>query len=505
MTRIILPPDRLAHSPDEAHPSRSSARDPAMATSKPKPFFEPLRAMDRQFLAMEDADTHMHVSGLSVYELAPLRDETGGVDFAVFRNAIDDALDRIPRYRQRLRSTPLERSPVWVDAADFDLADHLHHLSLPPPGTDAQLKETVGWIVSQPLDHGRPLWEMWLVEGVGGGKYFSVVTKMHHCMVDGGSGVNLMQVLLSVKPERKVDTAKPFAPRPPPDALDLAAFEISRRARTPFRLFDGLRSFATSGSGLIPNLRQRVNAFGDLLSNVLPASRTPISRVPLGSRRRVDWFESPLDEITALRRRLDCSLNDLVLAIVSGAVRRYLERRGVELAGLDFRVSIPVNVRLSSESGEMGNRVSSWIVSLPLAESEPLKQLAAIEHCTRALKDSKQAVAVEMLMAAAEEFPALLTLSAAALKGQISMIVTNVPGPPIPLYLLGCRALSMQPLVPLFPGVGIGVAVLSYDGTLYWGLQAEYDLVPDLERFADDLRAARESLAEQVPEAAANL
>ena len=159
-----------------------------MSTPKLTPFFEPLRAMDRQFLAMEDANIHKHVSGFSVYELEPLRSELGGVEFGAFRDAIAAALDRIPRYRQRLHSTPIEKIPVWVDAAEFDLDDHLYHLSLPLPGNAAQLKETVGWIVSQPLDASRPLWEMWLVEGVGGGKYFAVVTKMHHCMVDGGSG-----------------------------------------------------------------------------------------------------------------------------------------------------------------------------------------------------------------------------------------------------------------------------------------------------------------------------
>jgi diacylglycerol O-acyltransferase len=475
-----------------------------MATPKPRSHFEPLRAMDRQFLALEDANTHMHVSGFSVYEQEPLRSETGGVDFAVFRKAIEAALDRIPRYRQRLLATPLEKIPIWVDAAGFDLKDHLHHLSLPSPGNASQLKETVGWIVSQPLDRSRPLWEMWLVEGVDGGKYFAVVTKMHHCMVDGGSGVNLMQVLLSAKPERKVRTAKPFLPRPPPDAVDQVAYEISRRVRTPMRLFAGLRELATAGPGLIANVRQRTRAVSDLLEHVMPASRTPISRAPLGPRRRVDWFESPLPELTALRKRLGCSLNDLVLAIVTGAVRRYLERKEVELEGLDFRVSIPVNVRLESDSEEMGNRISSWIVPLPLAEPDPLKQLAELERCTNARKGSKQAIAVEMLMAAAEEVPMLLDLSAAAMKGQISMIVTNVPGPPIPLYLLGCRALSMQPLVPLFPGVGIGVAVLSYDGTLFWGLQAEYDLVPDLGLFADDLKASRASLAAAAPEAASS-
>jgi WS/DGAT/MGAT family acyltransferase len=315
--------------------------------------------------------------------------------------------------------------------------------------------------------------------------------------------VNLMQVLLSAKPERKLRAAKSFSPRPLPDAVDLAAYEISQRARTPLRILAGLRGLASEGPGLLANVRQRVGAFAELFENMLPASRTPISRAPLGPRRRVETLEMPLDDATALRRRLGCSLNDLVLTIVAGAVRRTLTRREVDLAGLDFRVSIPVNVRRESESGEMGNRVSSWIVPLPLDEPEPLEQLVAIERRTRALKHSNQAVAVEMMMAAAEEIPVLLDLSAAAMQGQISMIVTNVPGPPIPLYLLGCRALSMQPLVPLFPGVGIGVAVLSYDGTLFWGLQAEYDLVPDLACFADDIRDAIAALAADAPAAVA--
>jgi hypothetical protein len=179
---------------------------------------------------------------------------------------------------------------------------------------------------------------------------------------------------------------------------------------------------------------------------------------------------------------------------VAGALRRYLGRRGVELAGLDFRVSIPVNVRRDSESEEMGNRLSSWIIPMPLDEPNPLAQLAAISKRTGECKNSNQAVAIEMMMAAAEEVPALLSLSAMALQGQISMVVTNVPGPPIPLYMLGCRALSMQPLVPLFPGVGLGVALLSYDGTLYWGFQADYGLVPDLHDFVDDIREAHRAL-----------
>jgi WS/DGAT/MGAT family acyltransferase len=336
---------------------------------------------------------------------------------------------------------------------------------------------------------------MWVVEGIDRDKQFAVVTKMHHCMIDGGAGVNLMQVLLRASPEYELREAERFVPLPAPSSFELARYEIARRAGTPLRLLGGLRDLISAGPKLAGKFRQSLGAVSELLGNALPASKTPISRVPLGARRRVDWLEEPLDDLVRLRRHHDVTLNDVVLAIVAGALRRYLGRRGVELAGLDFRVSIPVNVRRESEKGEQaGNRVSSWIIPMPLDEPDPSKQLAAISKRTRELKESHQEIAVEMLMAAADEFPALLALSTTAMRGQISMVVTNVPGPPIPLFLLGCQALSMQPLVPLFPGVGIGVALLSYNGTAFWGFQADYDRVPDLERFVADIGEARRAL-----------
>jgi WS/DGAT/MGAT family acyltransferase len=460
-----------------------------MTDAKSESFFEPLSAMDRQFLVMEDANVHMHVSGFTLYETEPLRCESGGMDFALFRRAIESVLPRIPRYRQTLAFTPIEGHPAWVDAQEFDIDHHLRHLSLPPPGTEAQLKQMVGWIVSQPVDHARPLWEMWVVEGVDEGRHFAVVTKMHHCMIDGGAGANLMQLLLRTKPSTKIADVEPWEPRPVPGRAELAAWEVRRRMGAPLRTLGALRELGAGEGNLLDSLGERVSAFGELLQNVLPASPTPVNG-PLGPHRRVDWLHMPLEDMASLRRELGCTLNDLVLSLVCGALRRYLERRDVELEGLTFRVSIPVNVRLESEKEEMNNRISTWIIPLPLAEPDPLAQLAAISERTEELKHSNQAIAVEMMMAVAEEMPALLSLNATAMNGQISTVVTNVPGPPIPLYMLGCRALNMQPLVPLLRGVGLGVAVLSYDGTLFWGFQGDYDLVPDLERFGDDVREA---------------
>ena len=452
-------------------------------------FHEPLAAMDRQFLEMETPGAPMHVFGVSAYETAPLRSETGALDHQRLRKAIEATLERIPRYRQKLAWTPLERRPVWVDDPDFSLDYHLRPLALPGPGSEEQLKGLMSWIVSRPLDRARPLWEMWFVEGLEGGARFAVITKMHHCMLDGGAGVNLMALLLRPSPGQDLPAPRAWAARPAPGALALAAGDLARRASTPLRLLRGVRRFRKENPDLAGALAGRARALRDMLSNALPGSSTPLN-APLGLQRRLDWLEMPLEDLTALRRRLGCSLNDLALAAVTGALRRYLGRRGVAFEGLDFRVSVPVDVRRGNERERMGNRVSSWIVRLPLDRADPLEQIAALSQKTRKLKDGRQASAVEMLMAAAEEMPALLKLAARANRGQVNMVVTNVPGPSIPLYLLGCRALTMQPFVPLFVGTGLSVALLSYDARLFWGFTADWDLVPDLTRFRDDVLEA---------------
>jgi WS/DGAT/MGAT family acyltransferase len=449
--------------------------------------------MDRQFLEMETPSAPMHVSGVSAYELGALRGETGSLDFEIVGKVIEGTLERIPRYRQKLAYTPVEQRPIWVDDPDFELDYHLRHVGLPAPGTESQLKRLTSWIVSQPLDRSRPLWEMWFLEGLAGGEQFAVVTKMHHCMIDGGAGANLMSLLLRTSPERTIPTPQPYVPRPAPGRLELASGEITRRLGTPVRLMRGARRFRRENPHLLAALSERGAALRDMLSNVRPSSRTPING-ELGPHRRVDWLETPLEEIKTLRRDLGCTLNDLALTLVTGALRRYLARREVALEGLDFRVSIPVSVRRENERRRMGNRVSSWIVRLPLEEPEPLDQLAVLTRRTRALKASHQALAVEMMMAVAEEVPALLTVAARATRGAINLVVTNVPGPDIPLYLLGCRALTMQPFVLLVPGVGLSVALLSYDGKLFWGFMADHDLVPDLPGFQEDVRKALAAL-----------
>lgn len=463
-------------------------------------FHEFLSAMDRQFLEMETPSMPMHVSGVSAYDLGPLGSEEGNLDLSAIRKLIDATLEKIPRYRQKLAWTPLEKRPLWVDDPDFDLDFHLKHLALPTPGSEAQLKSLTSWIVSQPLDRSRPLWEMWFLEGLSEGKQFAVVTKMHHCMLDGGAGVNLMGLLLRASPQTEIPESKHYEPRPAPSAFELAAAEVERRLSTPLRILRGARRFQRDNPDLPAAFVERVRALRDMLGNALPGSSTPING-ELRLERCVDWMETPLEETKRLRRRLGCSLNDMALAIVTGALRRYFIRRGLDLEGLDFRASIPVDVRREDERGEMGNRISSWIVRLPLDETDPLEQLATLTRTTQELKGSHQELAVEMMMAAAEEVPLLLSLSARAAHGRINIVVTNVPGPPIPLYLMGCRALTMQPFVLLPPNVGLTVALLSYDGNLFWGFMGDAERVPDIARFRDDMRESLKALEEVAPEA----
>ena len=307
-----------------------------MTDAKSESFFEPLGAMDRQFLVMEDANVHMHVSGFTIYETEPLRCESGGMDFALFRRAIESVLPRIPRYRQTLAFTPIEGHPVWVDAQEFDIDHHLRHLSLPPPGTEAQLKQMVGWIVSQPVDHARPLWEMWVVEGLDEGRHFAVVTKMHHCMIDGGAGANLMQLLLRTKPSTKIadDRALGAPPRPRaggagglggpaphgrspayPGRTARAGRRRGQPARLPGRAGLRLRRAAAERAARVAHAGQRS-----------PRPPPPHRLAPHAPRR--SW--------RPCGAKLGCTLNDLVLSLVCGALRRYLERRGVDLEGLDL-------------------------------------------------------------------------------------------------------------------------------------------------------------------------
>jgi diacylglycerol O-acyltransferase len=449
----------------------------------PRYAYERLSAQDNSFLLMERPNVPMHVAATQIYEAGPLRKPDGGIDSTAFKRAVESILHLIPRYRQKLKWIPYEYRPVWIDDRRFNLDYHIRHTSLPRPGSDAQLKQLAGRIKAQQLDRTKPLWEFWVVEGLDQDR-FAVISKVHHCMIDGQSGAELLQVMMSPTPDHDLREAPPYIPRPAPSGIELWLDQWAHRFRLPLDALRTLRDFGSQAPDLQREFVTRVNALAELVGYAIrSASDTPLNG-RIGPHRRVDWLSMPLDEVKAVRRVFGCSVNDVVLATVTGAVRAYLIRRRVNPDHLDFRVSAPVSVRRDEERGTLGNRVSSWILRLPIRETDPFKRVEAIRRVTQKLKTSQQALGVEMLMAAAEWAPAqLLSLGSRATSGPINMIVTNVPGPQVPLYMLGARLLEMFPQVPLLENTGLGVALFSYDGRLFWGFNADPDLVTDLSAF----------------------
>lgn len=472
--------------------------------------YERLSAQDAGFLWAETANQPMHVGGVAVLEAGPLNREDGSIDIDAYRRHVESVLHWIPRYRQKIEWTPIEGWPVWIDDRQFDIGHHIRHIALPRPGTTAQLKELAARINARRLDRRHALWEIWVIEGVADGEQFALLNKIHHCMIDGAAGADLSQILLSPSPRiEPVDTV-PYLPRQAPARSELLRDAIALSVERPVALARGaLSAMLRNGraeskgaddpreSGDQHTLGQRARSMRHLFEYATSkASETPLNG-ELGPHRRVEWLTMPLEDVKDLRRVLDCTVNDVVLATVTEAVRRYLFRRRVDHRQIDFRIAAPVSMRRPEHDRRQGNHVSSWVVPLPLALEGPLDQLAAIREETLALKESDAALALDSVMQVAEWLPGPLLargLRAIGGSGPVNMIVTNVPGPQFPLYLAGAKLLALYPIVPLIPGGGLGVALFSYEGKLCWGFNGDFELVPDLGAFVDDVRAAFERL-----------
>ena len=460
--------------------------------------YERLSAQDASFLWAEGPNEPMHIGGLAIFESGPLALEGGGIDIARYRDAIESVLHWLPRYRQRLDWTPIERWPIWVDDRAFDLGYHIRHISLPRPGTLDQLKELVGRIFSRQLDRGHPLWEIWVIEGLLEGEQFAVLNKVHHCMMDGSAGADVTQILMSPSPRTEPSEPLPYMPRAIPTPSTLALESLGLGIQRPLgalrRVFRSALSDRAKSEELVDGSR-RNQVLREMLEYALrPASRTPING-KLGPHRHLEWMTMPMDHVAEVRKALDCTINDVVLATVTEAMRRYLFRRRIDTRKLDFRVAAPVNVRGEGHDRQHGNHVSTWIVPLPLDTDDPLEQIRRTRETTRTLKETNAASVVDGLMNAAEFLPPIVLSKLPRLaQGPANMIVTNVPGPQFPLYSVGARLLGLYPLVPLMPGGGLGIALFGYEGKLCWGFNADRELVPNLAAVAEDVRSAFESL-----------
>jgi WS/DGAT/MGAT family acyltransferase len=467
--------------------------------------YERLSNLDASFLALESRSTHMHVGAVAIFGPGPHTSDRG-VDIDTIRALVESRLDSIPRYRQRLATVPLEGHPVWIDDEHFHLDYHVRHIALPHPGSEEQLKALVGRLMSQQLDRTRPLWELFVVEGLEGGG-FAIVSKIHHCMIDGVSGIDLMAVILDFTPDVTIEAPAPWTPRPAPNGTELAVKEVSRTISTLFSHLGDVATLAGDVSAIAEDWTHRLRAVGASLSSgwLTPTGRSPLNG-PIGPSRLFDWLDLPLDEVKAIKNAFGCTVNDVMLAIVAGGVRHYMLTDGQlteeEVAATEFRIMAPVSVRSEDQRGTLGNQVAMWLMTLPIGDPDPASRVAAIQEATKNLKETDQALGASTLVQVSTGAPATLVALAARLAGRVrpfNMTVTNVPGPQFPMYLAGSPLLSTYPLVPLWQSHGVGIAMFSLLGRIDIGLNMDRTLIQRPETLAECLRDAFEELRATPP------
>jgi diacylglycerol O-acyltransferase len=460
-------------------------------TTVPNP--DRLSGLDSSFLHLERDSAHMHVAGCSVFSGdAPAYEELIG--------AIEARLHLVPRYRQRLAFVPLGQGrPVWVDDPHFNVRYHVRHTALPRPGGDAQLKRLAGRVFSQALDRSRPLWELWLVEGLAEGR-FALLSKTHHALVDGVSGVDIATVLFDTSPD-PVPVAPPdheWVPRPLPTSAQLLADALLERATVPGEVARGARAAFRGPRTVATRLGRALGSVGALAWTGLQAAPPSPFNVRIGPHRRFTWVQADLRQFKAVKDSLGGTVNDVVLAVVGGALGSYMRLHGHPTDGVGLRAMVPVSVRADIERGALGNRVAAMWVTLPVGPTDPAQRLRTIGDAMDAVKQSGQAVGAEILTHLSGFAPPTIMAQAARLQARqrlFNLVVTNVPGPQFPLYLLGRQLESIYPMVPLAENTALGIAILSYNGQLNFGMVADYDALSDLETLADELRSAIDELA----------
>jgi diacylglycerol O-acyltransferase len=418
---------------------------------------------------------------------------------------VHSRLHLVPRYRQRLAFIPLGQGrPVWVDDPHFNLAYHVRHTALPLPGDDEQLKRLTGRVFSQALDRNRPLWEMWIVEGLTEDR-FALLSKTHHALVDGVSGVDIMNVLFDTSPE-PMPVAPPdheWTARPLPSSAQLLADALLERATLPEEMVRAFRATMRGPRTMAKRMGEGLVGLGALAWAGLQPAPPSRFNVPIGPHRRFTWVRADLAEFKSVKNVLGGTVNDVVVAAVSGGLGRYMRDHGDETEDVELRAMIPVSVRADIERGALGNRVAAMWAPLPVGMLDPVRRLHAVTEAMSDLKESGQAVGAQVLTRLTGFAPTTIMSQAARLQARqrmFNVVVTNVPGPQIPLYVQGRKLQALYPMVPLAENTALGIAIMSYNGQLNFGLSADYDALADLEILAEDLRASiDELLAAAVP------
>ena len=445
-----------------------------------------LSAVDASFLHQEKEASHMHVGALVTFEGPPPSRE----DFCSHLKA---RLHLVPRYRQKLAFPRFEMGrPFWVDDPSFNLDYHVRHTALPRPGSDDQLRQLVARIFSQRLDRSKPLWELWLVQGLEGGR-FALISKTHHALVDGVAGVDIATVLFDLQPTPSEVPTATWTPEPEPSDIELVADGLLGLVRTPASLAGRAVGALRNPGRSIEQAREAAEGLGEVVwAGLNPAPHVPLN-VEIGPHRRVWWGQSRLSDFKEVKNTLGGTVNDAVLAVVAGALGRWLRRRGVRTEGMELRALVPVSIRTKDEHGTLGNRIAAMRGPLPVYIRDPVERLRAVQQAMGNLKQSKQALGAEVIAGLQDFAPPTLLAQASRLNFStrlFNLIVTNVPGPQFPLYLLGREMETIVPIAFLPEHHALAIAIMSYNGKVEFGLLGDYDAMPDIEDVGRDLEEA---------------
>jgi diacylglycerol O-acyltransferase len=448
-----------------------------------------LTGLDAAFLHLESGGALMHVASVLTFEGDP-------PPYDELLAHLERRLHLVPRYRQKLAFVPYGQGrPKWIDDPHFNLRYHVRHTALPHPGSDTELKRLAGRLFAQPLDRQKPLWELWLVEGLDKDR-FALISKTHHALVDGISGVDIASVLFDAtpEPEEPVDPPPAWVARPEPSSSELLAEALLERATVPAEALRGLRALTRAPRKAL----EAAASMGALAWAGVRAAPPSRFNVAIGPHRRYTWVDADLDRFKAIKNGLGGTLNDAVLAAVTLALGAYLRRTGGDTDGLVLRAMVPVSVRVDAERGALGNRVAAMYAPLPVGLTDPNEVFADVHTAMGHLKQSGQAVGAQRLTEIADFAPTTIMSQAARLQARqrlFNLVVTNVPGPQVKLYLLGHQLLGLYPVVPLAQRQALGIAIMSYHGRLGFGLLGDYDAMPDIEDLADDLERAIDALS----------
>jgi diacylglycerol O-acyltransferase / wax synthase len=458
-----------------------------------------LTATDASFLHQEGPTSHMHVGGLTLLEGPPPAMEE-------FLEQIRKRLHLVPRYRHKLAHTALDSGrPVWVDDPSFNLEFHVRHTALPAPGSWEQLRNLTARVFSQALDRSKPLWEMWLIEGLWDDK-FALISKTHHSLIDGIAGVDLATVLFDVSqnPPPLRHSGRPWKPSPEPDTTELVAVGLRGAVRAGVEMVGGAVDALTHPERTLGRAREAAEGVGEIVWAGLNPAPATLLNVEIGPHRRFVGIAAQLEDFKLVKNTLGGTVNDVVLAVVTGALRTFLIDRGVRTEGLEMRALVPVSVRTVGERHEGGNRIVVMRGPLPVYIADPLQRLSFVRHAMDGLKESKQALGAEVIAGAQNFAPPTILAQASRLNFStrlFNLIVTNVPGPQFPLYVLGRRMERVFPVAFLPENHALAVAIMSYAGEMNFGLLGDFDALPDIESIGESIKVELATLVDLAREA----